>query len=584
MLIAIGTLLVLLTWIVAAAAIGCLGLALAVLLRPKAHAHDLLRTALWLGLGVTSVIVTLLGLGVPLSSPVVAITVVLVAAISVALVWRSLIRRTGWRAKPARRWWPLLLALVAAQVLLAVAALGPVTNYDSGLYHLGAIAYGRDFAAIPGLANLYGPLGYSTLEFVWGSAFSSGPWGAEGFRLLNGLLMLLVLLDLALRLTGPRRRPGDFVLAAGVIVAWLPMIAMADYWVTSPTQDSAVLVLTVAASAYLADAVADRPSWRANAAVALVICAVLVAVRTTMIVYAAGVLLVVVALAIRRRGTPRQGRGAWAITAMIAVVLGVGMVARDYVLSGWLQYPLSVLPFDVPWRAADPAVLREATLAFWRDRGNPAGALEGWSWVGPWIARLPEQWEPFYVALLLLAAIAALIAAHRTGRVPWRAIGATVAPAALATVVWWLTSPPGFRFIWGPLFTVFAGVIGWSVWVVASRDRRGANPAPWMLAVAAIPLAMVVGVTVAARMPWWDQARQAEWSLGVSVPYARVPVPEAATVPQQSASGLETRRPVVTDQCWATYPMCSPSAPVGLSLRGESLQNGFVGQRTQMGD
>ena len=57
------------------------------------------------------------------------------------------------------------MALAAAVVYLAVAALGPVTNYDSGLYHLGAIRYAADFATIPGLANLYFPFGYGNAEF-----------------------------------------------------------------------------------------------------------------------------------------------------------------------------------------------------------------------------------------------------------------------------------------------------------------------------------------------------------------------------------------------------------------------------------
>ena len=41
--------------------------------------------------------------------------------------------------KPEAGGWVLIATLGLAAVYLAIAALGPVTNYSSGLYHLGAI-------------------------------------------------------------------------------------------------------------------------------------------------------------------------------------------------------------------------------------------------------------------------------------------------------------------------------------------------------------------------------------------------------------------------------------------------------------
>lgn len=581
MLIAVGAVLVLLTWLVAAVVTTGLGLAIAAAVLPTAPGRDVVRAAMWIGLGAGSGLTALFSLVVPLSSPLVPLLVTALAALSTVVAWRSLRQRRGGSLPSAWPWAVVLGVLVLAQVLLAVAALGPVTNYDSGLYHLGAIAYGRDFAAIPGLANLYGPLGYSTLEFVWGSAFSSGPWGAEGFRLVNGLLMLLVVLDLALRLSRRRRRVGDYVLLAGIVVAWIPMVAMADYWVTSPTQDSAALTLTVAASAYLADAVAGRRSWRADAAVALVLCALLTAVRTTMLLYAGAVLAVVVVLVLRRRrarGVVGSRGAVWLVPAGLAVVLAAAMTARDYVLSGWLQYPLSILAFDVPWRAADPTGLREATLGFWRDREDPAGALDGWAWVGGWLARLPMQWEPYYLGLLVLAVVVGLLLAARSGHARWRAMLLTIVPGVVATVGWWATSPPGFRFVWGPLFTCGSVALGWCAWSV-TKSRRADSAVPAGLAAAgALPLLLVIAVTAGLRMPWMDRVEEQQWTAGIVIPYAAVPIKEAAVAVQVSSSGLQTLRPIESDRCWAMYPLCSPQAPESLRLRGAAWPEGFLGQ------
>jgi hypothetical protein len=141
--------------------------------------------------------------------------------------------------------WPWKIALGAvglAILYFAFAALGPVTNYDSGLYHLGAIRYSTEYSAIPGLANLYFPFGYSNAQVPLAALLSNGPWGFNGFRLLNGFLITLVGFDLFLRvLSGSRVRrfgPGVYVLLVGLVVALIPLIALADFWVASTTQDA----------------------------------------------------------------------------------------------------------------------------------------------------------------------------------------------------------------------------------------------------------------------------------------------------------------------------------------------------------
>ena len=85
--------------------------------------------------------------------------------------------------------WILLGSLAVAVMYLAAAALGPVTNYDSWLYHLGAIKYAGDFATIPGLSNLYFPFGYNTSLYPLGAFLGNGPWAGGGYRLANGLIV-----------------------------------------------------------------------------------------------------------------------------------------------------------------------------------------------------------------------------------------------------------------------------------------------------------------------------------------------------------------------------------------------------------
>ncbi len=84
-----------------------------------------------------------------------------------------------------------------------------------------------------------------------------------------------------------RTSAGFFVLAVGTAAALVPMVALSDYWVTSPTSDSAVLALTLVGTAYLVDAVATDRGWATNAGTSIAISTLMVMLRPTMAVFAA---------------------------------------------------------------------------------------------------------------------------------------------------------------------------------------------------------------------------------------------------------------------------------------------------------
>jgi hypothetical protein len=140
--------------------------------------------------------------------------------------------------------------------------------------------------------------------------------------------------------------------------------------------------------------------------------------------------------------------------------------------------------------------------------------------------------------------------------------------------VWWLATPPSFRFAWGPLFTLFAIPIGWSLWHLA----RGTTPAgvTWRrLSVAglAVPIIAVLAVGFSIRLDWSSiDVEKRGWG----VAFAVAEIPEAEVKMILLPSGLEITVPVITDQCWSAYPLCTPQAAEGLRLRGASLSEGFA--------
>ncbi|MFM8154849.1 MAG: LIC_10190 family membrane protein [Actinomycetes bacterium] len=575
-----GSGLVLVTWVLVGLGIVSFGLLPASLVSPAAGRSGLLRRALWWGLLIAAIEVCAISLLFPLhssSSAVILICSVLVLGVPGWIRW-SKAGSTG--TKLTRAQWLVVATFGLSQVYLAVAALGPVTGYDSGLYHLGAIKYASEFGIVPGLANLYGPLAYATAEFPMAAVLGNGPWGGDGFRLLNGLILGLVAIDLVLRTLVRRVSPGYYVLLAGMVATWVPMVALSDFWVTSPSQDSAVLALTVVCTAYVTDACLGR-KFVSNSAVAVAIGIALVLIRSTMAVYVIALLLVLAVLFVRRRRQYSIRRSGYAglLLAGITVLAALTMTMRDYLLSGWLQYPLSTHPFDVPWRAPDPEGLRLATLGFARDPAHTWDSVTGWGWVGSWVSRLPHEWAFVEFCGVSLIALAIGVVAVRTGANmrQWRPIALATFPSAVAVLVWWVASPPAFRFAWGPLFTLATVPLGGALWLLTRDEELSNGRAKLLLVCAAVPVLAVTMYSGVARLDLSAINAEREWNVaGLRIPYAVAPVINVPVQKTTLESGLVLVGPTESDQCWDHYPLCTPQPLLSLRLRADSLAGGFL--------
>ena len=535
--------------------------------------------SMWWGLVVLAVGVVLTNLWVPLTDGRTVGILATLALVSLGgALWLS--RSRGWDLAWKLRGIRLIVPLIfgASLFYVAAAALGPVTNYDTGLYHLGAVRYAAEFPTIPGLANVHFPFGYSNIEFPLAAFLTNGLLGDGGFRLLNGVFMVMLVADATIRFGARKAGPGRHILVIGMIAAWIPLVALVDYWVTSPTQDSAVLLLTLAASAYFAQGVARSHDQIANLAVAAVLAMVLVLARPTMIFYAISLVGVVVAVVARRKN--RSVERVW-LPALVVLLVGataaVAMLLRDRVLSGWIQYPLSLYSFPVDWRAANPEPLRDAILGFHRDPSNIWESVNGWSWVGSWIARTTSQWETYLLAVGLAFAVLLMVLSRIRGvNMQLRAMLAVMAPSLVMLVAWWVASPPSFRFAWGPLFAFVCIPIGWLWWRLSRKATRTSTETLLALAVA-VPVVMVVAYSAAFRMPW--EAMTETRTFAGAVTYRVAALPEVALIEERLASGLVITRPQTGEQCWDAFPLCTSLIESSVQLRGESLRDGFTHQK-----
>ncbi len=584
-----GAILALITWSAWTLALVAVGFVPATLLGARSLRR--VRMSIWLGLLLVVIVILGLSIVVPLGSAVAAIVLLIVVSAGVAASTWILVRgRPHRRARPwtDARLWPtaLTVALVACIGYLAVAAMGPATNYDTGLYHLGAIQYSFDYSAIPGIANIYFPFGYNNSLFPLAAILGNGPWDGQGFRLVNGLLTFLLVVELLARVWSRRLSVGMPVLLVATTTALFPLVSLSDFWTTSPSSDPAVMIVTFVSLAYLADAAGGtRPLGRAGI-ISVIAALIAVSMRPLMLFFLAGLLAALVILGWGRRTAGRpspQQRSGWALVGVAALLLGLAQSARDYLLSGWLEYPLAVLPFDVAWRASDPTSAQLATLGNARDPANAEAAMHGWGWVPAWTANLVNQWEPFAFLALTLAAVVLLVVSRRS-RVPRasvRRLLVVLLPSAATLVVWWLLTPPSFRFAWGPLFGLPAVAAGWGLFRLV-RDPRPVHLSSRQVLTglafaAAVPLVILVGYNAVARLDTSGNTESRTWRLGpLSISYQAAPVPMPAVDHVRLSSGLEIVMPLPSEQCWGRFPICTPQISQDIAGRGSGVQDGFA--------
>ena len=253
-----GGLLVLLTWAAIVSLVVLLGLPFTVTSRrPVTLRH--VAAASWWGVLVIAILGTALAFFVPLSSRGTRITILvagLCAVVITAIRWKGKRLR---RVQITRPTWLWIIGSAMAVGYLAIATLGPVTHYDAGLYQWAAGRYAAEYSVIPGLANLYAPLGYGSIQPVFEGLLASSPWRVNGLRLVNGAFLVLLSLETLSRLATKPRAAGTAVALVGSAITFVPMVWMADFWVASPTPDVPVLVLGIAAAAYWTDFVLGQP-------------------------------------------------------------------------------------------------------------------------------------------------------------------------------------------------------------------------------------------------------------------------------------------------------------------------------------
>ena len=402
--------------------------------------------------------------------------------VAVGLLAVTGLLRGGRIALRPRRTWLMIVGLSLASVALATVT---VSNYDAGFYYHSMIAHLRGDNVVIGLANLHHRLGNWSGSLSLAAFLESGPWGGDGYRLANPLVILVVLIAAAprvLRVLGGRQSTGDVLAVIAVPLCLVEFLRSPGFFVAAPTPDTGLSLIAVLAIAALVDVIVER-SDRA-AAETLTWSSLALIYRPTGLVLAL-LAAVVLVYALKRPQMARLAR-----VASLAALGALAHFGMTVALTGFPVFPISTLPEIVSWSVPQDMRAYQVRIvqAIARAAGEQAVGTEGWSWVGPWITR--NRRFTFEVAALLSAGVAMLGFGRHSRRLgsALLAIGVVTLP-----VGFWFWSAPDPRFGLGLVYAwaVLPLALAVNSLVESSRLR----PIALLAAGAVLSTALVLSIT-----------------------------------------------------------------------------------------
>ncbi len=579
--------LILVTWVVWACATWGIGLALASRLVPnsrlnlRAHA----QLGIWVGLFVLVPFTVSLNFFFPLAGTTGQWVALGWIVLGIALLARWLyserlpIALAIQRALTIRNFVPLTLVglLAVSAVITAWFAAAEPMDYDAGLYRMGIINYAAEYSAIPGLANLHSRFGFSSALGPLSAFMGNGTWENNGFRIVTGFVFSLLLLEVALRILVPRKRtPGDFLIVLGwAFTVWV-VLGDSGRWVASPSQDLMALITALVAFVFLVDFVNPHTRHRWLASVALLTAAISASIRPLSWLLVLCLLLTIYLASIWLKPRERIGLAGhlYLLPSLIAVfVLGVVMMVRDAIISGWLLFPLTAFPLPVDWRAASP-IADSLAITWWgRAPGLSIDQAQAQGWFGPWLDSFIFGREMRFFVFAIVASLVPLLwlAGRRAWRQSWAPMALALFPALVVSVVWFVTAPD-IRFGWAGLFAL-VGI------PVAFLLAAGAYP-PWLYR-AIFFIFVALGVATTWRAGHFEQRGNEPESYALNIVGREVSVflgpPNVVyTVPGSLGDGTPVVYPRDGGNCYMVFPMCLlPGGGVNIEKRGDSITDGF---------
>jgi hypothetical protein len=466
----------------------------------------------------------------------------------------------------ARRSWPeiALIGLVAAIAVAQTAS--PPSVYDTGLYHIQAIRWIEQHAAVPGLANLHFRLAFAAPWFEAQALFDPAILGGRPAFALNGWVFVTAV-SFFLGGIASTSEPLSFsqLLRWGSIPAafWLLRRGL-----SSASPDVAVALFSWVVLLLLAEKL-EAGTEKVLDRNALVIATLAIFAAVTKL---SAIPLLLAPASLVARNLRHDRRRALALCGVAAAV-AAPFFLRNVILSGYWLFPATWsrvpgLAWTVPPETA--AALVTAIRNWARLPNRPyVSAFDFAAWVPTWIHYLS------WAERMILAALPVLALIHVVRALRKSPAGRQIAPVpgypilvgiALTGTLFWLINAPDPRF-------------GWSFFPFLTLLLAAPLLRPWIerLPLRALALALTLILL--------DQGRRVIAQEGASLAgHWLWPAPPPAVATRTVVlDGLKIQVPVAGEQCWDAPLPCAPLLDPALAPRGANLDAGFLLARSAAG-
>jgi hypothetical protein len=482
---------------------------------------------------------------------------------------------------------------------------GPLSLYDSGMYHAPTVEWFKSYPIVPGLGNLHGRLAFNPSSLLFAAMLDRGPFTSGASHLANGFVLVLLAAEVLRRgvrlARGYRERTRTDLMAVVLLPAIVMMFVRQD--ARSLSTDVAVTALIMAAGLRLFDVlqypslVRQRRAYDVRALALLF--AVAVCVKLSAAVFAAGALILAVYAALRGPHSAAVGARALAGAAVFPVLLIGTWLTRGIVLSGYPMYPVRLFAAPVDWRVTAEQAGAEAGWVVMSARYlNTNNIGVGFDWISLWLGDILTRGDLFvHITVPLIVSVSAagyaLIQRRRIANdrakasVPDETSAGRVAllfgaMLGVNALVWFLTAPHT-RF--GQSTFWLAAGLAVQMLFAPAVNAGGARSAIvrgrlWRSAVALTGLLWVghvggIAMRGEEHFSWRWLAQQF-----VTVPIPGVwlqPMPRPELVRYVTSSGLELQVPAKDNSCWNGPLLCTPHPAPNVAFRhGTDPGSGFV--------
>jgi len=316
----------------------------------------------------------------------------------------------------------------------------PPGNADSWIYHYDSIRWYEKFKVVPGLANIDGRYAFNPAAFIIQSAYSfTGPAGQSLYP-LNGVLLGLFFSWLLIRLLEKRNSPLGLIYGGLMAVLFTPLLID----ISSPTSDGLVAVCTCYPLICLFRLLRTGTIRLSGV---LVPCVIILYSLTAKL----SSFPVLLALPYIFFLLPRNEKRFSLLfnMAVIAGIIYIPWLARNYILSGYAFYPFPHPDlFHPDWKAPVNLTRLETYYITVQpktgDHLTPLSApLPPSRWLRPWLATFFQQHtplDPVFVFASILSPFGWVLLYFRQKKIDLRIAGLWLVVYA-GVWAWFLTSP-----------------------------------------------------------------------------------------------------------------------------------------------